>query len=265
MLEILEVLRKESYGHYTICEQMEKELTHGIVNSYNNHGCRCDECRQANTDYTRERRRYRKENPERFCEMPNCDKVYYASGYCGTHYQRVQNTGTPYREFKGRAFGGKKYCARCDDIKSVDAFYSNKSREDGLSAWCKECKKQYNREYYQENTEKFKEYWRRNYARNGEKHRARGRKYYWDNKIKAQTNQTNLIAGKNGAEGTITEEELFKLFNKYQFSCLQCGGPPGVDHVVPLSHGGSNTIDNIQPLCTVCNSEKGTRTKDYRV
>ena len=30
-----------------------------------------------------------------------------------------------------------------------------------------------------------------------------------------------------------------------------------VDHIRPLLHGGSNTIDNMRALCTPCNKRKG--------
>ena len=39
-----------------------KPVEHGKVNSYVSHGCRCDSCKAANTEYARETRRKRAES-----------------------------------------------------------------------------------------------------------------------------------------------------------------------------------------------------------
>lgn len=43
--------------------------------------------------------------------------------------------------------------------------------------------------------------------------------------------------------------------------CAQCGTDEDlqIDHIVPLAHGGSNNMDNLQVLCGPCNYAKGPR------
>jgi 5-methylcytosine-specific restriction endonuclease McrA len=69
-----------------------------------------------------------------------------------------------------------------------------------------------------------------------------------------------------GYEGPdFTGEEWLALVLESGGACLRCGElDPTVDHVIPLSLGGPNTIENVQVLCAVCNSDKGDRIEDYR-
>jgi len=68
------------------------------------------------------------------------------------------------------------------------------------------------------------------------------------------------------ASGQHTQAEWVALLKKYRRRCLRCGSRDDItrDHVQPLVCGGSNAINNIQPLCRRCNSWKGRRTIDFR-
>lgn len=48
-----------------------------------------------------------------------------------------------------------------------------------------------------------------------------------------------------------TEEEWAKLLKRYDYSCAICGISES------LAKGGSDSIENIQPLCIDCNFAKG--------
>ena len=65
-----------------------------------------------------------------------------------------------------------------------------------------------------------------------------------------------------GSEGSFTPEEFRLKCKAYGNRCAYCNEevPLTVDHIVPLSRGGSNSIENVVPACKHCNSTKGTRT-----
>lgn len=51
---------------------------------------------------------------------------------------------------------GEKKCPHCDIWKTANEFYSDKSKKDGLSSWCRSCCKSNSRKRYAENPEKSK-------------------------------------------------------------------------------------------------------------
>ena len=50
--------------------------------------------------------------------------------------------------------------------------------------------------------------------------------------------------------------------------CVRCGnetdGGPCKDHILPIYQGGSDAIENLQPMCRSCNSAKTSEAVDYR-
>jgi len=64
--------------------------------------------------------------------------------------------------------------------------------------------------------------------------------------------------------GNHTYFDWLALKYAYGNSCVLCGKiEPKVkiteDHIIPVYRGGTNNIENIQPLCFSCNSRKGAR------
>lgn len=57
------------------------------------------------------------------------------------------------------------------------------------------------------------------------------------------------------------------LCAQYGNRCLNCGDTDAelcIDHIKHFSDGGTNSINNIQPLCRRCNSKKWKQTVDCR-
>jgi hypothetical protein len=72
------------------------------------------------------------------------------------------------------------------------------------------------------------------------------------------------IARKYGAEGGHTQGDWETLKAQYNWICPCCKkSEPEIklteDHIIPLIKGGSDNIENIQPLCGKCNSIKGAK------
>lgn len=67
-------------------------------------------------------------------------------------------------------------------------------------------------------------------------------------------------------KGTHTDADWRSLLDVCGYLCCKCKEeePLVKDHIKPLYKGGSDSIDNIQPLCRKCNSAKGPDESDLR-
>ena len=177
----------------------------------------------------------------------------------------------------------EKVCKKCGLPKDHSEFSKTKRNKDGLQRWCKLCTSEYQAANYKKNPEsKKKKVQDRYYADLGasrakERVRNAGRRIYhniksllWKksnpDKVNA-TNHTRRAKLKGGGRYTAAEWKALK--EKFHHTCLRCKRKePQIrlepDHIIAVACGGSNTIDNIQPLCSQCNRIKGTKREDYR-
>ena len=108
----------------------------------------------------------------------------------------------------------------------------------------------------------------------GEKHPnwqgGRTETFFWkrNNKDKVNFHTRNRRYRLKGASGSHTFQQWEDLKEKYDHTCVCCKlQEPYIvlteDHIMPISRGGTNYIDNIQPLCVSCNSIKYTKILNF--
>ena len=174
-----------------------------------------------------------------------------------------------------------KECSKCNKEKLLSEFYKDKRKKDGHFSMCKGCIKDNMVEYRYSNKEKHKE-WR---DKNKELIRLRNKKFYNENKDKIRkqnseykrtdvgvvvstlTRQRYRDAVCSTDDGTVTTESLLNLREEQNHKCYHCGKELDyetskavhLDHLVPLSKGGTHTISNVRWSCAYCNLSKGCK------
>ncbi len=176
-----------------------------------------------------------------------------------------------------------KYCHTCGRLlpNTTEFFYGSASRA-ALSSKCIDCDREYKRQHYAANLEMFRAIKRRDWP----KYREAQREYRA--RVKAEkpehvallyrlkhdrAHPAALIRRRNrralyrGSEGRHTRADIHWLTEHQCYRCYFCEAPlmagdTHVDHLVPLSRGGSNWPDNLAITCGSCNERKHTDTAD---
>lgn len=253
-------------------------------------------CKQlCNKHYLRMRKHgdplYRlKPEGKQVCTIQGCEKYVSGNGLCGTHYMRNRRTGSPTgstrktgeckvrdcsRRFYGRdmcqlhylreraglpetlpsdIIDGKRHCTSCQANLDLNKFATDRRRKDGLSIYCLKCATAKASSWASENTEKArqsKKLWESN---NPDKRLAmvhRRRSWKW--------------------ASFVEDVDRTVLMERDSWVCGICGDPidrmakfpaplsPSIDHIIPLSRGGSHGYENTQAAHLSCNTRKGAR------
>lgn len=126
----------------------------------------------------------------------------------------------------------------------------------------------YQADWYEKNKEKQLRKSRERHAANPEKHRLKNRLRYRAYPEASREKARNDYARRKKAKGRHTKEEVAELFIRQDGRCANelCSAcikeKYHEDHIVALSLGGSNYIQNIQLLCPPCNLSKGAKPLD---
>ena len=194
--------------------------------------------------------------------------------------------------------GIMKTCSDCKKTKDLREFRRDKRSKDGHYLYCRECAKVRDRKYYEGHKDQAKKYYQENkeklnnrsllyrilhpdynkkwrdanpdYSiRYRETTKARVKRWITKNPKKFLEKLERRYAREKNAVGNITAKEWRELKKRHNYTCLCCKRKEPeikltLDHVIPLSKGGTNTIDNAQPLCDTCNKRKGNKMIDYR-
>lgn len=171
----------------------------------------------------------------------------------------------------------RKTCARCRQLlpRNAETFGVDSRNRDGLKGRCRECIAAHRKE----NIDDAREY-ARNYALRPDQHqkklernaayraanleRMRAIRAAWKKRNREKERVYSARRREGWITRTIRSALVEELLMEQSGLCRWCSHALGddfhLDHVVPLSRGGTNDPSNLVLACPPCNTSKGAKT-----
>lgn len=168
--------------------------------------------------------------------------------FCPSHWHRIR------LDERMRADDGMATCRKCGEAKpaTVEWFVPNVKSRRGIRTICKRC--------HAEETYEANRAWRLSHP---EVQSAASKRWKKANPIEHKAQADRRRAAKAKADGSHTAVDIRCQYARQGGRCFYCGARVGddyhVDHVIPLSRGGSDGPENLVVACPFCNVSKGAK------
>lgn len=226
----------------------------------------------------------------RLCSIDGCAGHHKAKGYCAPHYNRLAKPAPIPSTDKctvAECEGTVKYTGLCS------LHYYRKWRESEDRGVCSAsgcqvyvhiaglCSAHYHEGWRREDPERASKPKRKYYENNKEHIYALNKAWAINNPERYAENSRNITNRRRARiRSTATEAYSEKdILDMYGTACYLCegeidltaprrAGVPGWeasfwrDHYIPISQGGSDTLDNLRPSHALCNIKKGNKMPD---
>lgn len=210
-------------------------------------------CRKHYKRFLREQERNKKpKKEEKKCSIEGCDKPHSCKGLCSYHYKRKRDGAKQTKEERENRKCSVPNCNEKHLAKGYCAFHywQHHNKEDNRRKNLREIQKRYSKT---------------------EKGKATNKKYAETDKGKI-----SLKNGRKRRKARIrgASVENFNFWDVYErdfFVCSICGHPINpllqhpdplavtLEHIFPISKGGTHSVKNCAPAHGICNTRKGAK------
>ena len=176
----------------------------------------------------------------------------YRRNYYKTHKAEAKKAQKKWRE-RNKDYLKVYHEKNKKQIAKTRKDYYNKHKEE---------RQEYRRQYRLINKEKLSRKNREYRQRNKEQIRAANKIYRRNNLGKYAFLSSTRRVRKLGNGAGLTKGEWEQILIDHDYKCAYCEDPyEHLDHILPVSKGGPHLKDNVQPLCSWCNSMKINKTE----